>query len=144
MVSFVDENGELYENAPVKGSYSALNGYYLTFIDEAFAKQQHEKLKSLFWKDGFVTGLKEYWDRACPIGLDMDAGPIILELSPSGTAFFAGSSTFFNDTVVRNGILKTAEIAGHTIKMGDKRHYLLANVALVGEAIMLAMRTNYK
>ena len=45
---------------------------------------------------------------------------------------------------IRKGILKTAEIAGHTIKMGDKRHYLLANVALVGEAIMLAMRTNYK
>ena len=144
LVSFVDENGKLYENSPVKGSYSALNGYYLTFVDEAFAKQQHEKLKSLFWKDGFVTGLKEYWDRACPIGLDMDAGPIILELSPSGTAFFAGSSTFFNDNEVRKGILKTAEIAGHTIKMGDKRHYLLANVALVGEAIMLAMRTNYK
>ena len=142
LVSFVDENGKLYKDAPVKGSYSALNGYYLTFIDEAFAKQQYEKLKSLFWKDGFVTGLKEYWDRACPIGLDMDAGPIILELSPSGTAFFAGSSTFFNDNEVRKGILKTAEIAGHTIKMGDKRHYLLANVALVGEAIMLAMRTH--
>ena len=144
LVSFVDENGKLYENAPVKGSYSALNGYYLTFIDEAFAKQQHEKLKSLFWKDGFVTGLKEYWDRACPIGLDMDAGPIILELSPSGTAFFAGSSTFFNDDAIRKGILKTAEIAGHTIKVGNKRHYLLANVALVGESIMLAMRTNVK
>ena len=142
--SFADEDGKLYEGAPVKGSYSALNCYYLTLIDETFAKQQHEKLKSLFWKDGFVTGLKEYWDRACPIGLDMDAGPIIFELSPSGTAFFAGSSTYFNDTEVRNGILKTAEIAGHTIKMGNKRHYLLADVALVGEAIMLAMRTNIR
>ena len=61
-----------------------------------------------------------------------------------GTAFFAGSSTYFNDTEVRNGILKTAEIAGHTIKMGNMRHYLLADVALVGEAIMLAMRTNIR
>ena len=144
LASFIDENGKQYEGAPIKGSYSALNFYYLTLIDETFAKQQHEKLKSLFWKDGFVTGLKEYWDRACPIGLDMDAGPIIFELSPSGTAFFAGSSTYFNDTEVRNGILKTAEIAGHTIKMGNKRHYLLADVALVGEAIMLAMRTNIR
>lgn len=143
LVSFVDENGKQYKTAPVKGSYSALNCFYLTFIDEAFAKQQHEQLKKIFWKDGFVTGLKEYWDRSCPIGLDMDAGPIIFEISPSGTAFFAGSSTFFNDSDVRNGILKTAEIAGHTIKLGDKRHYLLANIALVGEAIMLAMRTNY-
>ena len=144
LVSFVDENGKQYEGAPIKGSYSALNCYYLTFIDEDFAKQQHEKLKSLFWKDKFATGLKEYWDRACPIGLDMDAGPIIFELSPSGTAFFAGSSTFFNDSGVRTGILKTAEIAGHTIKIGDKRHYLLANIALVGETIMLAMRTHVK
>ena len=73
----------------------------------------------------------------------MDAGPIILELSPFGTAFFAGSATFYNDTVIRKGILKTAEIAGHTIKMGNKKHYLLANVALVGESIMLAMRTHF-
>ena len=73
----------------------------------------------------------------------MDACPIILELSPSGTAFFAGSATFYNDTVIRKGILKTAEIAGHTIKMGNKKHYLLANVALVSESIMLAMRTHF-
>ena len=144
LVSFVDENGKPYKEAPVKGSYAALNCYYLTFIDEALAKQQHEKLKYLFWKDGFVSGLKEYWDRTCPIGLDMDAGPILFELSPSGTAFFTGSSTYFDDSEVRTEILRTAEIAGHTIRIGNKRHYLLADVALVGEAIMLAMRTNVK
>ena len=144
LVSFVDENGKPYKEAPVKGSYAALNTYYLTFIDEEFAKLQHERLKTIFWKDGFISGLKEYWDRTCPIGLDMDAGPILFELSPSGTAFFAGSSTFFNDSEIRTEILKTAEIAGHTIQIGDKRHYLLANLALVGESIMLAMRTSYK
>lgn len=144
LVSFLDENGNLYKDVPIKGSYSALNCYYLTFIDETFAYQQYKKLKSLFWKDGFISGLKEYWDRSCPIGIDIDAGPILFELSPSGTAFFAGSSAFFNDAEIRNEILTTAEIAGHTIKIGNKRHYLLANVALVGEAIMLAMRTNFK
>ena len=143
LVSFVDEEGKQYEGAPIKGSYSALNCYYLTSIDKDFAHEQYERLKALFWKDGFVSGLKEYWDRACPIGLDMDAGPIILELSPSGTAFMAGAATYFNDTIVRNEILTTAEIAGHTIKWGNERHYLLANVALVGESIMLAMRTAY-
>lgn len=142
LVSFVDESGKPYQDAPVKGSYSALNCYYLTFIDENFAKQQYDKLKSLFWKDSFVTGLKEYWNWTCPIGLDIDAGPIIFELSPSGTAFLTGSSTYFNDDELRKKILTTAEIAGHTIKFGNKRHYLLANVALVGESIMLAMRTH--
>jgi hypothetical protein len=42
----------------------------------------------------------------------------------------------------RNQLLKTAEIAGSTIRWFDKSHYLLANIALVGEAIALAMRTS--
>jgi hypothetical protein len=74
--------------------------------------------------------------------MDIDAGPILLKLSPSGTAFMAGVATCYNDDLTRTKILRTAEIAGHTIRLGKKRHYLLANVALVGESIMLAMRTN--
>ena len=142
LVSFLDDYGCQFEGAPVKGSYSALNCYYLSLIDESFAKSQYEQLKSLFWKDGMISGLKEYRDRTCYIGMDIDAGPILLQLSPSGTAFFAGSATFFNDKSTRNKILRTAETAGQTIKLGKKRHYLLANIALVGESIMLAMRTN--
>lgn len=145
LVSFLQESGEKYKNFPIKGSYAALNCYYLTLIDKDFAKEQYDTLKSLFWKKGLFAGLKEYYDRSCWVGLDIDAGPILLELSPSGTAFMAGPASYFNDTEVRNGILTTAEIAGHTIKWGKgKRHYLLANVALVGESIMLAMRTNTK
>lgn len=142
LVSFLDDYGSQYEGAPVKGSYSALNCYYLSLIDESFAKSQYEQLKSLFWKDGIISGLKEYWDRTCYIGMDIDAGPILLQLSPSGTAFMTGAATYFNDDIKRAKILRTAEIAGHTIKLGMKRHYLLANIALVGESIMLAMRTN--
>ena len=142
LVSFLEESGAQVEGLPVKGSYSALNCYYLTLIDEAFARSQYEKTKTLFWKGGAVPGLKEYHDRTCLFGMDIDAGPILLELSPSGTAFFAGPASYFADENVEDAILKTAETAGHTIVMGNKRHYLLANVALVGEAIMLAMRTH--
>ncbi len=144
LVSFLKEDGHQYEGVPVKGSYSALNCYYLTFIDENLAKEQYEALKSLFWKNGLISGLKEYYDRSCYIGLDIDAGPILFELSPSGTAFIAGASTFFNDIEARREILTTAEIAGQTIRWNNQRHYLLANVALVGESIMLAMRTHTK
>ena len=76
--------------------------------------------------------------------MDIDAGPIILNLSPSGTAFAVGSATYFGDNTFRNKLLKTAEIAGHTIKWGNNRHYLLADLALVGEAITLAMCTNHR
>ena len=144
LVSFLDGYGCQIGNTPVKGSYSALNCYYLSLIDETFAKSQYDILKSLFRNDGILPGLKEYWDRSCYFGMDIDAGPILFELSPSGTAFFVGSATFFDDKSTRNKLLRTAETAGHTIKFGEKRHYLLANIALVGESIMLAMRTNAK
>ena len=63
-------------------------------------------------------------------------------LSMSDKDRMDGAATCFNDDLTRTKILRTAEIAGHTIKLGKKRHYLLANIALVGESIMLAMRTN--
>ena len=75
--------------------------------------------------------------------MDIDAGPIVCNLSPSGTAFAIGCATRFDDAEVRRNLLKTAEIAGSTLTWGDKSHYLLADFALVGEAITLAMRTHF-
>lgn len=76
-----------------------------------------------------------------PGGMDADAGPIIANLSPSGTVFMVGSATCFGDADVRRSLIKTAEIAGSTFYGFTENHYL-ANFALVGEAVMLAMRTN--
>jgi hypothetical protein len=144
LVSFVSEKGAQIDGMPIKGSYSALNCSYLTYIDETFAKEQYQKLKQSFWKEGCISGFKEYHDYNCLLGLDIDAGPIIAGLSPSGTAFATGAVTYFADTAVRNEILLTAEIAGNTIHWNNQKHYALAEIAIVGEAIMLAMRTNYK
>lgn len=142
LVSFLAQDGaDTKEEIPVKGSYSALNCYYLTFIDEQFARDQYERLKRYFLQYSPLMGIKEYYDRSCLFGLDVDAGPIILNLSPSGTAFAVGSSTYFRDMEVRNGLLETAEIAGSTVTSFGTSHYLLSDAALVGEAIMLAMRT---
>ena len=107
------------------------------------AKDQYEMLKKYFYQKWPVSGIKEYHDHSCWFGMDIDAGPIILNLSPSGTAFAIGCATYFGDKEFRNKLLKTAEIAGHSVKWNDCRHYLLANFAIVGETIMLAMRTNH-
>ena len=127
---------------PVKGSYSALNCYYSTLIDPNLAKDQYERLKQHFLKEWPITGIKEYADKSPLLAFDIDAGPIICGLSPTGTAFATGSATFFQDTTFRRAILKTAEQAGSTLKLSKKSHYLLADFLIVGEAIMLAMRTN--
>ena len=142
LASFLpDEREGMYEEAPIKGSYSALSCYYLTFVDKEFARDQYEKLKTNFLQKRPITGFKEYHDRRCWLGMDIDAGPIICNLSPTGTAFAVGSVTYFEDWTLRKKILKTGELAGTTWRRKGKSHYLLADVALVGEAIMLAMRT---
>lgn len=142
LASFLDESGNV--NPTIKGSYSALNTYYLTLINPGFAETQYRALKESFKQSFPFCGVKEYHDRTCWFGMDIDAGPIICNLSPSGTAFAIGSATYFGDNDFRNKLLRTAEIAGHTVKWNDKRHYLLGEIALVGEAIALAMRTNLR
>ena len=105
---------------------------------------QYGKLKENFYQKTPIAGLKEYYDKKCLLGFDIDAGPILFNLSPTGTAFGLGTATYFEDYEVRNGFLRTAELAGFTVSSREQRHYLLANAALVGEAIALAMRTSVK
>ena len=143
VASFLEAyNGSVQIALPVKGSYSALNCYYLSLVDPEFAKEQYDCLMKNY-KQGFpFAGIKEYHDRTCLFGMDIDAGPIIFNLSPSGTAFTIGCATSLDDMEFRNKLLKTAEIGGSTVTWFGKSHYLLANLALVGEAIVLAMRTS--
>ena len=143
VASFLEAYNDSVQIAlPVKGSYSALNCYYLSLVDPEFAKEQYDCLMKNY-KQGFpFAGIKEYHDRTCLFGMDIDAGPIIFNLSPSGTAFTIGCATSLDDMEFRNHLLKTAEIGGSTVTWFGKSHYLLANLALVGEAIVLAMRTS--
>lgn len=75
------------------------------------------------------------------ISFDIDAGPIVYGLSPTGIAFTMGAGTYLGDWSFRNGLLRTAEFGGHTVKSRKTRHYKLAEIMLTGEAITLAMRT---
>lgn len=143
LASFLEEDhGKAQIILPVKGSYSALNCYYLSLVAPEFALKQYELLKKNFRQDFLITGLKEYHDRTCLFGMDIDAGPILFNLSPSGTAFVIGAATSLEDMEFRKQLLKTAEIGGSTVSWFGSSHYLLANIALVGEAIILAMRTS--
>ena len=94
----------------IKGSYSALNCYYLSLIDTDFAKQQFQILKKYFKKTlPLIAGIKEYHAEKCLFGFDIDAGPIIFGLSPSGTGFAIGTATMCNDSKFRKQLLRTAE-----------------------------------
>jgi hypothetical protein len=138
--SFLKYNG-IQLSAPV-GSYSALICYYLTFVDDNFARVQYELLKKHFMQHLPITGIREYYDHSCWFGMSIDSGPILFNLSPSGTGFAIGPATYFGDTDFRRSLLKTGEIAGFTVRGRNTNHYLLADFAIVGEAIILAMRTS--
>ena len=139
--SFIPQDDVWKGRLAVKGSYTALSCYYLTFVDEEFAHEQYDLFKEHYGKKFPVTGFKEYVNRSPMLGMDIDSGPVIFGLSPTGTAFGIGASTFFGDNDFRSRLLHTAEVAGTTIYCRGRRHYLLADIALVGEAITLAMRT---
>lgn len=126
----------------VRGSYSALSCYYLTLIDKEFAEEQYEKMKTALLQSRPVTGIREYIDKTPYLSFDVDAGPIALGLSPSGTAFAIGSATFFNDFKLRTRLLRSGEIVGQTVFGRNKRHYRLGELVIVGESVVLAMKTN--
>lgn len=152
LVSMLNPDGTKSEDAPVIGSYAALNCYYLSLIDDDFGLEQYDRLIKHFLDDGILlTGIDEKDFTISPLYFDVDAGPVVLGLSPSGTAFAVGCVTYYDEgyqplsshkTTLRKKLMRTAEIAGHTVSWLGKRHYLLADYALVGEAIMLAMRTS--
>lgn len=137
----MDSLSDTNDLPPVVGAYSALNCSYLALIDDEFAREQYRLLKKNYLQTYPIAGIKEYHNKRCWFGFNYDAGPILLNLSPSGTAFALGAATYFGDNEIRTAFLKTAELAGTTISYNGKKHYWLADIALVGEAITLAMRT---
>ena len=139
--SFVPDGETWVGDQPVLGSYSALSVYYLTFIDEDFAREQYALLKKTFLKRHPFTGFREHVKGTKgPLYL-MDSGPVVFGLSPTGTAFGIGAATYFRDLDLRKRFLRTGETAGFSVSSKRSRHYLLGGYVLVGEAITLAMRT---
>ena len=143
LASFLDaENGITQIVKPVKGSYSALNIYYLSLIDPEFAKEQYDSFIKHFKKSFPAAGISEYHDSYTLLGMDIDAGPVVLNYSPSGTSFALGAATSLGDMLFRKKLLKTIEIGGNTLTWFSKSHYMVSDLAVVAEAILLAMRTS--
>ncbi len=134
----------------IRGSHTALNCSYLSLVDPEFARQQYELMKKVFGHETTllgtsVMGLKEYQNKLPNFSVKPgDAGLIIKGLSAGSMAFAPGAPTYLGDWEFRSQILRTAEIASGTIKEKGKRHYRMADMFLVGEATVLAMRTNIK
>ena len=128
----------------LRGSYTAANNFWLTHVDESFAKDQYERMKKYLSKSGKFTGINENLNKEPKLAFDPDAGPIFQGLSPSGIVFALGSSTYFEDWEFRNKMLATAQKLGGDVREENSRHYKLGEFSLCGEATALALRTNLK
>ncbi len=122
-----------------RGSGAAWMAYFLTFIDEDFARAQTSALFRQFGVElpfgGFA--IRE-WPRGVDRGGDVDSGPLVFGLSPAATGFALAGAAHFSNTERLKALLIPAEAVGTTIGLGHRR-YLLA--PLVGDAIVLATRT---
>ena len=134
-----DPKTGLLQFVPGSGPRASGNGFnsvYLAYVDAAVAKQQFEAAQRTF---GFSLPGLAAW-REYPTGVkgkgDIDSGPLIFGLSPSGTGFGLAGASLHDGP--RASMLRTAEAAGFTVPWGGP-HYLLS--PLVGEASVLAART---
>lgn len=128
---------------PVKGCYAGLNNFWLTLLGQpVFAEAQYTGMKKYLASSGKLTGIREYLNKSPKLAFDPNSGPIVDGMSPSGTAFAIGSATYHGDWKFRNDMLATAQKAGGDVKRNNMRHYKLGEFSLVGEATVLAMRTN--
>lgn len=136
-----------FKGKNIRGSHVGLSCSYLALIDEEFARDQYEKMNKLMMLETTflgkkVYGIREYLNKTPQLSLNPgDAGLVVKGISAGGTAFALGAATFFGGWESRYQMLRTAEIAGGTVKQKRKRHYRLGETFLVGEATALAMRT---
>lgn len=138
IVSGVDPRG-----APIgagRGSWAGWCSFYLPFIDEALAADQYGKLRRHLAEPLLfgAAGVREH-ARGVDGGGDVDSGPVVWGISPSGTGFAIAGARRARDVELLDGLLTTAELFGSTVQWAGRRRYLLA--PLVGDAILLAMKT---
>ena len=92
-----------------------------------------------------ICGVKEFLRKSPDFQMAPgDAGLIVKGISAGGTAFAIGAAAYFGDWEFRYKMLRTAEMVSGTKKEKGMRHNTMADMFMVGEATVLAMRTNIR
>lgn len=124
------------------GAYAGLNALGAAYVDTEFGRRQLARLKEhMVTAYGSRAAVREYLRKAPKYTFDIDAGPVVYGISPSGTSFAIGAATYLGDWELRDRLLATASLAGGNARTRRTQHYRLADIMLTGEAITLAMRT---
>lgn len=122
-----------------RASGTALGAVLLSYAERDISRQLYLAVKSRcsrsFMGFGYVD---EYPDDARGAG-DIDSGPLIFGISPSGCAFSIASARAFGDRDAFVGLYRTAHLMGTPIDVSGRRTYVTGGP--LGNAILLAMLT---
>ncbi|MFT3868965.1 MAG: hypothetical protein QM715_10955 [Nibricoccus sp.] len=122
-----------------RASGTALAAYFISFGERECAAELFQSLKQNC--AGSLAGfgfIREY-----PEGLrgqgDIDSGPIICGISPSGTGFAIAGCRIFRDRNLFVQLYRTAHLTGAPLSSGGRLQFVTGGP--LGNAIMLAMLT---
>ena len=123
-----------------RASGTALAAYFLSFGERAVSRQLFDAVRRQL--AGSIIGfgyVDEYPPGDSGRGGDIDSGPLIFGMSPSGTGFTLATSRIFGDRELFVRLSRTAYLFGTPAARGERRLFVTGGP--LGNAIMLAMLT---
>jgi len=137
LIQALDHQGRPCDRGRASGT--ALAAYFLSLAEPELARPYFQSLRTHL--AGSILGFG-YVDEYAPderSSGDIDSGPLIFGMSPSGTGFTIASARTFGDRTLYVRLARTAYLMGAPVTRGDERYFVTGGP--LGNAIMLAMLT---
>lgn len=129
--------GQPYDRGRASGT--ALAAYFLAMADLELARPYFQSLRTYLAGSILGFGYVDEYASGERGGGDIDSGPLIFGMSPSGTGFTIASARTYGDRALYVSLARTAYLMGAPVARGDDRYFVTGGP--LGNAIMLAMLT---
>lgn len=123
-----------------RASGSALAAYFLSFGEREVSRRLFDAVRTQL--AGSILGfgfIDEYPAGSAGERGDIDSGPLIFGMSPSGTGFTIAGSRVFGDRELFVSLTRMAHLIGTPVARSNRRLFVTGGP--LGNAIMLAMLT---
>jgi len=122
-----------------RASGTALAAYFLAMAEPGLARPLFESNRTHLAGSILGFGYVDEYAADQQGGGDIDSGPLIFGMSPSGTGFTIATARAFGDRSLYVSLARTAYLMGAPVSRGDERFFITGGP--LGNAIMLAMFT---
>lgn len=122
-----------------RASGTALAAYFLAMADPDLARPLFGSARTHLAGSILGFGYVDEYAAGERCGGDIDSGPLIFGMSPSGTGFTIATARAFGDRALYVSLARTAYLMGAPVTRGDERFFITGGP--LGNAIMLAMFT---